>query len=579
MVTVFGERELEAIFTMSDPRLPQYTLRQFEAEFGERQLIHQTVDYWAARKPGEPAIINATRDKTTDWRTFAATSRALAAELLRLGLRKGDFLVTSLPLLDEHIFLEYACFRIGVIHVPLDLRLSPPEVLRAVSLVGAKAYVFLGKTAAADFSALGAAVKANCPAIRHLIQFSPPADCIAGALSAFDLAAQANARAAEPVDWPAVDPGDGAQVIFTTGSTGSPKPALLSHRGIAAQNLCLGGAFEFSDSRVMVHLPPSHVGCQAELLMSGLFWGGTAVTLEIFDPAKTLEAIEKYRVRLLGQIPAMFLMEWRHSDFAKRDLSSLEIAVYGGQAVPRPFLEKLRAMAPRIATGLGLTETSGFCTYTAPTGNVDELASSIGHALPIYPMTIRRPMLGDGKAGEEVPLGEIGHVCFRGPQNFLGYVNDPEATAQALSSDGYLYTGDMGFLAADGLHFAGRAKWVIKPAGYQVFPGDVENHFCALAEKVAACGVIGVEHPIWLEAIVAFVEKRPGADLTESELRRHARGLTSYMRPLHYVIVEPGQLPLNRVAKIDNITLKRLAEEEVARLRERGRWAAEVVEE
>jgi acyl-CoA synthetase (AMP-forming)/AMP-acid ligase II len=188
-------------------------------------------------------------------------------------------------------------------------------------------------------------------------------------------------------------------------------------------------------------------------------------------------------------------------------------------------------------------------------------------------------MLGDGKAGEEVPLGEIGHVCFRGPQNFLGYVNDPEATAQALSSDGYLYTGDMGFLAADGLHFAGRAKWVIKPAGYQVFPGDVENHFCALAEKVAACGVIGVEHPIWLEAIVAFVEKRPGADLTESELRRHARGLTSYMRPLHYVIVEPGQLPLNRVAKIDNITLKRLAEEEVARLRERGRWAAEVVEE
>ena len=142
------------------------------------------------------------------------------------------------------------------------------------------------------------------------------------------------------------------------------------------------------------------------MLMTTLFFGGTAVLLEIFDPGKTLEAIEKYRVRLLGQIPAMFLMEWRHSDYGKRDLSSLDIVVYGGQAVPRPFLDKLKTMAPRIATGLGLTEASGFCTFTPPTGDMDELAAGIGPAMELYPMTIREPMHGDGRAGAELPAGQ-----------------------------------------------------------------------------------------------------------------------------------------------------------------------------
>jgi len=377
------------------------------------------------------------------------------------------------------------------------------------------------------------------------------------------------------VEWPAVGRGDGAQVIFTTGSTGRPKAALLTHGSITAQNLCLGAAFEFGGERVLVNLPASHVGGQAELLMTTLFWGGTAVTLEIFDPGKSLEAIEKYKVALLGQIPAMFHLMWRHSEYGQRDLSSLKTVVYGGQAVPRPFLDKLRTMGPRVATGLGLTEASGFCTYTALATEMEELAAGIGHALPIYPMTIRQPMGHDGRAGAEVPQGQIGHVCFEGPQTFAGYIGNDEATAQAISRDGVLYTGDMGFVDEKGLHFAGRAHWVIKPAGYQVFPGDVENHFCALAGKVAGCGVVGVAHPIWIEAIVAFVEKAPGAELTEAELRRHARGLTSYMRPLHYVIVEAGGLPLNRVAKIDTVRLKELAEREVEALKARGRWQSE----
>jgi acyl-CoA synthetase (AMP-forming)/AMP-acid ligase II len=268
----------------------------------------------------------------------------------------------------------------------------------------------------------------------------------------------------------------------------------------------------------------------------------------------------------------MFQLEWRTTDYANRDLSSLECAVYGGQAVPRPFLDQMLAMAPQIGTGLGLTEASGFCTYTQLTGDADLVARSIGWDMPAYRMSIRNAMEESGAAGAELAPGEIGHVCFHGPQNFLGYVNDAEATADALSTDGWLYTGDLGCVDDDGLHLSGRAKWVLKPAGYQVFPGDVENHLATLAEQVANVGVVGHPHDVWSEGIIAFVEKRPGAELSEAELRRHARSLTSYMRPLHYAILEAGEMPLNRSAKVDVNRLREMAKVEVQRLRERGRW-------
>jgi acyl-CoA synthetase (AMP-forming)/AMP-acid ligase II len=525
-------------------------------------VLHDVLKKWAAAKPAATAIINHDRKQRVDWATFDLATTALAGELLRMGFRKGDFLATSLPLLTGHIFLEYACFKIGVIHAPLDLRLKPAEVLRCLGQIRAKGFAFLSPD-------LGRAVQTHCPFVEQLIQFSPPQDTIQYARSFFDLTGDPPA----PQAFPAIAENDPAQVIFTTGSTGAPKPALLSHRGILAQNLALATGFGFDeDSRVLVNLPPSHVGCQAELLMTTLFAGGTAVILELFDAAKSLAAIQEHRVNLLGQIPAMFNLEWRLSDYARYDLTSLKKAAYGGQQASRPFLDKLATMAPAIATGLGLTEASGFCTYTPLYWTPAQLAESIGHPMPLYPMTIRQAMREDGSAGDELPEGEIGHVCFRGPQTFLGYVNDPEATRRAISSDGYLYTGDLGSADSKGLHFAGRAKWLIKPAGYRVFPGEVENTICALDAKVASCGVVGAPHEVRVEAIVAFVEKKPGIELTVAELKRQARNMAAFMRPSHYVILEPGQMPLNRTAKIDYVKLSEMALEEVARLRAVRRW-------
>ena len=567
--------------------VPQCTLENYEQDFADRHLLHQVIAKWAKEKPEALAIVNAETKQEITWKQFDQTTTALAMLLLQMGFQKGDFLATSLPYLTEHVYLEYACFKIGAIHVPLDLRLKGPEVIRSLSLIQAKGYAFLGQTPLADFRELGKAVMAHCPFVEHFIQFSPPEECIEGAKSAFVLAAEAQALATEAAKDPAnsralaaylqataaVGENDGAQVIFTTGSTGYPKPALLSHRNITCQNMCLGAAFAMDPTtRMLVNLPPSHVGGQAEQMMTTFFYGGTIVLLHIFDPAKSLQAIQDHKVTVLGQIPALFNLEWRLPDYDQYDLSSLKIAICAGQQVPRQLLEKVATMAPQYPTGLGLTECAGFCTYTPLDASIDYLVTGVGYDMPVYPMTIREPMKEDGTAGDVLADGESGHICFKGPQTFLGYVNNPEATAQTVSKDGWLYTGDLGYRDEKGLHFSGRAKWVIKPKGYLVFPAQVEDHLCELRDRVATCGVVGMDHDVWVEAIVAFVEKKPGAELTAEELDAHAQGIASYMRPSHYVILEPGQLPLNRVAKTDYVRLHELAQEEVARLRSEGGW-------
>ena len=560
----------------------QFTLDDYERVYADRHRLQDVIAKWAVERPAAPALLSVEGNRAVTWSEFDRFTTALATELLRLGFAKGDFLVTLLPMSVDHVLLEYSCFKIGVIVAPLDLRLSPAEVIRALEILRPRSFASLGVKAHIDLRPLWRAVQARCGWIEHFVAVDSEEE-IEGTRSfdsIADSAPRASANSETSADSAAstgnsVSENDGALVIFTTGSTGSPKPALLSHRNITVQNMCMCGAFFGGDrgSRILVNLPASHVGGQTEALMSILFGGGTAVLLEVFDAGRSMRAISQYRVEILGQIPAMYNLEWMLKDYDRHDLSSLKFAAYGGNAVSRPFIDQLAAMSPLIGTGLGLTETAGFCTYIqAGADGRETIVAGLGQDMPVYPCTIRRPMRADGFAGDELPPGEIGHVCFLGPQTFLGYVNDPEATAKAISRDGFLYTGDLGYRDAAGLHLTGREKWVIKSLGFQIFPGDVEKHIFNLTAKVANCVVVGVEHQVVSEAPVALVEKRPEVELNRQELDRHARALSSYMRPRHWIILEPGQMPLNRVGKPDCLRAQEMARQEIAELRERGEW-------
>jgi acyl-CoA synthetase (AMP-forming)/AMP-acid ligase II len=169
---------------------------------------------------------------------------------------------------------------------------------------------------------------------------------------------------------------DPALVISTTGSTGAPKPAMLSHRNITCQNMCLGAAFGFGDrTRLLVNLPLVAHRRSGGSPHDNAVLGRKAVMLEAFDAARSLRTVERYGVNLLGQVPTMFQLEWRLADYGSYNLGSLEGAFHGGQQVARPFLQRLEEMAPRIGTGLGLTESAGFCTYTTPGAAAEDLAT------------------------------------------------------------------------------------------------------------------------------------------------------------------------------------------------------------
>ena len=178
------------------------------------------------------------------------------------------------------------------------------------------------------------------------------------------------------------------------------------------------------------------------------------------------------------------------------------------------------------------------------------MVNGVGVPMPITPLSIRQPMRPDGSAGDELPAGETGEICFAGPQVFIGYVGNPEAYRQTVSSDGFCYTGDLGYLNDRGLVLAGRSKLVIKPKGYQVHPAQVEQHFAQLDTEVAACGAVGQPHELFGEAIVLFVAPRAGREVVACPLEAHAQGIASYMRPTHYVILEAGGLPLESRRKM-----------------------------
>ncbi len=554
--------------------VPQFTLDDYESKFSDRHLLHGIVAKWANARPEVEALVSAGSGRSVTYSGFDRATTALAGELRRLGFAKGDFLLTMLPMSVDHVLLEYSCFKIGVIVAPLDLRLSPTEVIRALEILKPRGFAWMGGKTPFDFRPLWVVIQARCPWIEHSIAMEWDETIPATRSFASIVEAAQNSTEEAGIDC-RVTEDDGALVIFTTGSTGSPKPALLSHRNITVQNMCICESFFGGDRgpRTLVNLPASHVGGQTEALMSTLFGGGAAILVEVFDAGRSLRAIAQHKAEILAQIPAMHSLEWMLKDAGSHDLSSLQFAAYGGNAVARPFLDRLATMSPVIGTGLGLTEAAGFCTYIqANVADGEMLPDDLGVDMPIYPCTIRQPMSADGHAGDELKDGEIGHVCFKGPQTFVGYVNDPEATAKSISRDGYLYTGDLGYKSSARLHLTGREKWVIKSMGYQIFPGDVERHILELAEKVANCVVVGVAHAVVSEAVVAVVEKRPDVELSRVELDRHARALSPYMRPRHWIILEPGQMPLNRVVKPDYLHAQEMAKLEIEELRGRGEW-------
>jgi len=532
---------------------------------------------YAREKPDLVAFIMHATGRKITWRQFDASVDAYAAKLLSCGMKKGDIVASILTLTEEHIYLIYACYRIGLVIAPLDVRLKKAEIQYSMDKIQPKAVFFPGKTPVTDFRPLVAEVMKNTPSAQTWVQIQTDADGILdGAIGIRKfLGNTGDGKTTEAVQKARaqVDKRDPCLIIFTTGSTGSPKPALICHENILTQNITFGVfSLIYADTIFLNNLPPSHIACTTEVLATTIFMGGTMVVLD-FDPKKCFEAIQEHRITHILGIPAMFTMLWRFPDYNKYDRSSLKVAVFGGQQVPRSWVEQLQSMVPNLCTGLGITEASGATTSNCIPCTVDDVMDGIGLSMPYFPLTVREPMNPDGTAGKEKAGGEVGEICFQGPQVFLGYLGDPEKTAQTVSREGVLYTGDLGSYDARGLHLAGRRKFVMKPKGYQVFPSDVEGHIAqALKGRIGTVAVVGAEHEIFTEGIMAFVEVPDGSTVTAQDVDEACKSISSYSRPSHVEIIKVGALPLTRSAKTDYMVLKEQAGALVKKLRLEGKW-------
>lgn len=555
-------------------------------------LLNDYVDHWAAKKPEAEVMIQHETGRKVTYAQFKELSDALALQLLAMGVKAGDRVAAMMLLSPEHMALMYACSRIGAICAPLDVRLQDQEVVRDLGKIDPCIFFILGKTPLRDFTTAAKAALDNCPSIKHLVQvplgfgddeIMEGAKTLPQLLDPEAVAALVEAnkqtQALEKA-WQAVTPLTPTLIIFTTGTTGAPKPALLTHECIIVQNEVLARGVNCNlddDNRILINLPPSHVACVTECFMTIFALGGCAVCLMIFDPKTTLDAVQAHKVNFMGMIPTQFRMVWAVPGYDDYDLSSLVRVVYAGAAADLPFLQRLAQMAPDFYTGIGMTENAGFATMTPKGISPEEMAGQVGQAFPdLAEVSIRKPMNEDGTAGEALPDGEMGEICYHPPIVFAGYYNMPEETAKTVSREGILYTGDLGFFQDKGsykaLCLAGRKKFIVKQKGYNVFPDEVEDHIARL-EKVAVAQVVGAPHEMFDEGLLAFVQPKPGTELAAEEVMEHCKGIASYKRPQHVVIwPEDEPFPITRTAKVDKMALKANALEVIEDLRAQGGW-------
>jgi long-chain acyl-CoA synthetase len=337
-------------------------------------------------------------------------------------------------------------------------------------------------------------------------------------------------------------------IVYTSGSTGAPKGAMLTADGLVENGWWLASRMDFAPVRGLVNLPVNHIGCVGDLCATLLVAGGTAVFMARFDAAAAVERIVASRVEWLPQVPAQFQLMAAHGGLSEAALRSIRHLTWGGAAMPAPLIQQLRGWVPDLFNSYGLTECTGTITLTRPGATLKELSETVGQPVAADRLRIA------GDDGASLPPGAVGEVQIRGAHVFRGYLNRDAGTAGAFTPDGWLRTGDLGSLDPQGnLCLRGRTHEMFKSGGYNVYPREVETVIESMG-GVELCAVVAVPDPLWGEVGVAFVQADPQRVQPEA-LRAHCLSLLArYKVPKRFVVRQA--LPLLPIGKVDKVRLK-----------------------
>jgi long-chain acyl-CoA synthetase len=465
--------------------------------------------------------------------------RRLSGGLRAAGVAPGDRVVVCMANCPEVTVTYHAIWRAGAVATPVLFLLSEDELRHVLTDSGAVLVI-----TTPEFLAKVTAAAASAPAVRGVV-VAGEHDTADGKMSLLDFAILESAQPAGLID---SDPTALAALLYTGGTTGRSKGVMISHNALsAAAWAATATSYNPAERTGLLALPLSHVyGLMVSVMSLHTPEPGVTVLMRWFDPSGWLQLAQQHRVNVSPLVPSMLqmLLQQPLEDY---DLATLSRLNSGAAPLPRQIIDDFRRRLPHveIAEGYGCTESAAIIA-TSPLGQARP--GSVGKPAPGVQVRIER------QDGSEAGPGEDGEICIRGPVVMSGYWNAPEATATAMRG-GYLHTGDVGRLDADGyLYIVDRIKDLIIRGGYNVYPRDVEDVLVAHPDVVAAA-VVGKPDPKYGEEVVAFVQLTPGSVVTPDALVAHARQhLSAVKYPREVRVVDA--IPLTSVLKTDRKRLR-----------------------
>ncbi|MBZ9646300.1 AMP-binding protein [Sphingobium sp. 3R8] len=507
-------------------------------------VIGEALERATQRWPEAEALVSRHQNIRLSWAGLKAAADAFAAGLLALGLRPGDRVGVWAPNCAEWTIAQFATARAGMIQVNINPAYRTSELEYTLRKVEVKALVCAASFKTSDYVAMvetllpsvasaGEARSDRLPALAHIIKIG--GDRRPGWLEFEEVAAlRTDASERELVSLAAgLQPNDPINIQFTSGTTGSPKGATLSHRNVLNNAYFCGLAMGLREGdRLCVPVPLYHCFGMVMSNLACLVHGATMVYPSPgFEPLAVLEAVEAERCTALHGVPTMFIAALEHPEFARFDLSSLRTGLMAGSPCPVEVMRKVmtRMHMRDVGIAYGMTETSPVSFQTALDDPIERRVGTIGRVQPHLEVKIVNP-----DTGETVPRGQQGELCTRGYSVMLGYWEDPEMTAAAVR-DGWMHTGDLAVIDEAGYgRIVGRIKDMIIRGGENIYPREIEE-FIYSHPAVEDVQVIGVPDAKFGEEVLACIKLRAGAAQDADEIIAFCRGKISHYKVPRYV--------------------------------------------
>jgi fatty-acyl-CoA synthase len=511
------------------------------------QTIPDNLEATVARFGDREALVDVQQGIRWTYAEFGSEVDRLARALLAVGVVKGERVGIWAPNCAQWTVVQYATAKIGAILVNVNPSYRTHELEFVLKQAGISAIFLAESFKTSDYVAMLAEVRGSTPDVRDSFVFGQ--DSWDALLARADQVTSAQVAAVQAT----LDPHDAINIQYTSGTTGFPKGATLSHRNILNNGYFVGELCRYTEAdRVCIPVPFYH--CFG-MVMGNLACTTHGATMVIpapgFDPAATLKAVADEKCTSLYGVPTMFIAEWSLPDFAAYDLSSVRTGIMAGSPCPATMMTKLiDAGITEVTIAYGMTETSPVSTQNRTDDTFEQKVGTVGRAGPHLEIKVVDPV-----TGETLPRGEAGEFCTKGYSVMLGYWEQPDKTDEVLV-DGWMHTGDIAVMDEAGyVQITGRIKDMVIRGGENVYPREIEE-FLYTHPDILDAQVIGVPDPKYGEELCAWIRMREGAAPLDAEaVRAFATGkLAHYKIPRYVTIVD--EFPMTVTGKVRKVEMR-----------------------